>query len=138
MRTISYFSLIHIGPLPLLCGDTAHPTHDAVVYAVALLDNDNIGMEKRVFDVLHEVLSLQDIKNESKTYGIWPYFSEEPLEKMAPPDWNWADCIDTQLLQIAINHRERLPADLATRLDTALIHLHTYCDHEHACHPNGD
>lgn len=103
-------------------GETAHPTRDAVVYAVALLDSDNSDMEKRTFDVLHKVLSLQDIKSESKTYGIWPYFSEEPLEKMAPPDFNWADFIGTQLLQIAINHRERLPEDLATRVDAALIH----------------
>jgi hypothetical protein len=103
-------------------GDKVHPIRDAAVYVVSLLDTDEKLMETRAFNVLSKVLSLQDIKNESKTYGIWPYFLEESLEKMAPPDWNWADFIGTQLLQVIINHRQRLPVDLAVRLDAAVIH----------------
>ncbi|CAF2082754.1 unnamed protein product [Rotaria magnacalcarata] len=103
-------------------GNTVHPLRDAAIYAVALLDSEDNGMEKRAFDVLRKILLLQDTKNDSKTYGIWQYYLEEPLEKMSPPDWNWADFIGTQLLQVVINHHERLPTDLATNMATALIH----------------
>jgi hypothetical protein len=41
---------------------------------------------------------------------------------MRPPDWNWADFIGTQLLQIARDHRARLPADLASQVDAAIRH----------------
>lgn len=103
-------------------GDKVHPIRDAAVYAVALLDCEDNTMKQRSFDVLRKVLSLQDTKNESRTYGIWPYYLEESLEQMSPPDWNWADFIGTQLLQVAINHNERLPADLASNLSMSLIH----------------
>jgi hypothetical protein len=41
---------------------------------------------------------------------------------MASPDLNWADFIGTELLQIAINQRERLPNELAESLDMGIIY----------------
>jgi hypothetical protein len=41
---------------------------------------------------------------------------------MSPPDWNWADFNGVSLLQIARDHRPRLPADLATAVDDAIRH----------------
>jgi hypothetical protein len=79
-------------------------------------------MEKRAFDVLRKLLSLQDVRPNSSTHGLWSYFLEEPLDKMASPDLNWADFIGKQLLQIAINQRERLPNDLASSLDMGIIY----------------
>jgi len=103
-------------------GNTVHRTRNTADYAVNLLDSEDNLMEKRGFDVLRKVLSLQDTNPNSRTYGIWSYFLEESLEEMAPPDWNWADFIGTQLLQIAINHHQRLPIDLAEKLDMGIIH----------------
>jgi hypothetical protein len=103
-------------------GNTVHRTRNAAEYAANLFDSGDHLMEKRAFDVLRKVLSLQDTNPNSRTYGIWSYFLEEPLDKMSPPDWNWADFIGTQLLHIAINHRERLPIDLAEKLDMGIIH----------------
>lgn len=105
-----------------LQGGTVHPTRDAAAYALSLLDSGDAALEARALDVLRKVLSLQDTDPNSKTYGIWSWFLEEPLSQMAPPDWNWADFIGTQLLQIAINHRERLPADLQSQLDASIVH----------------
>lgn len=103
-------------------GNKVHDIRDTAQYAVALLDCEDLVMEKRAFDVLRKIVSLQDSRNESTTYGIWPYYLEEPLENMSPPDWNWADFIGTQLLQVVINHYQRLPADLAVKIHMALIH----------------
>jgi hypothetical protein len=41
---------------------------------------------------------------------------------MSPPDWNWADFCGTQLLQAAIDHADRLDADLQRQLRESIIH----------------
>jgi len=101
---------------------TVHPTRSALTYAVALLDTGEAWRCQRACDILDRVIALQDQNPTSRTYGIWSWFLEEPLDKMSPPDWNWADFNGTQLLQVALDHRDRLPADLAQRLDEAIIH----------------
>ena len=103
-------------------GDTVHPTRPSAEYALALLDTEDGGRLQRAVEVLERVLSLQDTDPESKTYGIWSWFLEEPLEQMSPPDWNWADFCGTCLAQIAVDHRERLRADTAERLDEGTLH----------------
>jgi len=47
---------------------------------------------------------------------------EEPLEKMSPPDWNWADFCGTQLLQVAHDHINRLPDELQQQVKDSIIH----------------
>ncbi len=103
-------------------GHTVHETRLAADYAVDLLDSGNSTMEKRAFDVLRKLFSLQDLRPNSSTHGLWSYFLEEPLDKMSQPDLNWADFIGTQLLQISINQRDRLPSDIAQGLDLAIIY----------------
>jgi hypothetical protein len=105
-----------------LKGGMVHPTREAANYAVALLDTGDAELQKRAEAVLRKIVSLQDTNPENKTYGIWSWFLEEPLSQMAPPDWNWADFIGTQLLQIALSHCERLPADLMAQIDAAIGH----------------
>lgn len=105
-----------------LKGGDVHPTRDALSYAAALLDTGDKVLQSRAEEILHRVIALQDQNPESKTYGIWSWFMEEPLDKMAPPDWNWADFNGVQLLHVAINHRERLPADLQKMVDDAIVH----------------
>ena len=99
-----------------------HPTRDSLAYAVALLDTADPTWVPRAEDILRRVIGLQDQNSESKTYGIWSWFLEEPLEQMSPPDWNWADFCGVQLLQVARDHRHRLAADLQMALDTAIKH----------------
>lgn len=105
-----------------LKGGEVHPTRSALGYAVALLDSGEEWRRQRACDILDRVISLQDQNPSSPTYGIWSWFLEEPLEKMSPPDWNWADFNGTHLLQVALYHRERLPAELARRVDESIQH----------------
>lgn len=105
-----------------LKGGDVHPTRDSLVYAVALLDTGDPELLKRAEDILRRVIALQDQNPESKTYGIWSWFLEEPLDKMSPPDWNWADFCGVQLLQAALDHRQRLSPELAAQVDVAIKH----------------
>ncbi len=105
-----------------LKGGTVHPTRPALDYAIALLDTGEERWLGRACDILTRVISLQDQNPASKTYGIWSWFLEEPLEKMSPPDWNWADFCGTALLQAALYHRDRLPEKLRADLDAAIQH----------------
>ncbi len=105
-----------------LVGGTVHPTRESLSYALALLDSGEPERLSRAVAILDRVLALQDTDPESPTYGLWPWFLEEPLSQMSPPDWNWADFCGTSLIQIAMDHRARLPASLAQRLDQATIH----------------
>jgi hypothetical protein len=47
---------------------------------------------------------------------------EEPLEKMSPPDWNWADFCGTQLLQVAHDHMHRFGDELQWQVKDSIIH----------------
>ncbi|MCD6290493.1 MAG: hypothetical protein J7M34_08320 [Anaerolineae bacterium] len=105
-----------------LTGGSVHPTRESLSYALALLDSGEPARLTQAIDILDRVLALQDINPDSPTYGIWPWFLEEPLDQMSPPDWNWADFCGTRLIQIAMDHRERLPSALAHRLDQAILH----------------
>jgi hypothetical protein len=104
-----------------LKGGYVHPTRDSLNYAVALLDSGQADRLERAEQILRRVIALQDRDPNSRTYGIWSWFLEEPLDKMSPPDWNWADFCGTQLLQVAIDHMERLPADLQQQVKESIL-----------------
>jgi hypothetical protein len=105
-----------------LKGGFVHPTRDSLNYAVALLDSGQPERLERAEQILRRVIALQDQDPSSRTYGIWSWFMEEPLDKMSPPDWNWADFCGTQLLQVAIDHMDRLPADLQREVTESILH----------------
>jgi hypothetical protein len=105
-----------------LKGGYVHPTRDSLGYAVALLDSGQRERLGRACEILRRVIALQDQDPNSRTYGIWSWFMEEPLEKMSPPDWNWADFCGAQLLAVALDHMERLPEQLQGQLRDSIIH----------------
>ena len=105
-----------------LKGGFVHPTRDSLGYAVALLDSGQTDRLERAEQILRRVIALQDQDPISRTYGIWSWFAEEPLDKMSPPDWNWADFCGAQLLQVAIDHMDRLPADLQQQIRESILH----------------
>ena len=107
-----------------LKGGYIHPTRDSLNYAVALLDSARPGSLERAEHILRRVISLQNQDPKSRTYGIWSWFAEEPLDKMSPPDWNWADFCGAQLLQVAVDHMERLPADLQRQVRESINPKH--------------
>jgi len=105
-----------------LKGGMVHPTRESFVYAVALLDGGDADERERALAILDRLLSLQDTDPARPTYGIWSWFMDEPLEQMAPPDWNWADFCGAQLLEIALTHGPFLPLALQVRIKEAILH----------------
>lgn len=89
-----------------------HPTHQSLLYAAGLLNTEAPEYVQRACDVIKRLLTLQDQDPERDTYGIWPWFYEEPLTQMAPPDWNWADFCGKELVLAALLHGHRLPEEL--------------------------
>lgn len=41
--------------------------------------------------IIKELIGFQDCDENSPTYGLWPYYAEEPCSKMIAPDYNMAD-----------------------------------------------
>jgi hypothetical protein len=105
-----------------LTGGTVHPTRESLWYAVALLDTEGKDDCADAMNIFEKVLTLQDIDSDSRTYGIWPWFLEEPLSQMSPPDWNWADFCGSQLLEAMLTHRHCFPREIADKMDAAIIH----------------
>ncbi|MDR1636244.1 MAG: hypothetical protein LBR93_02800 [Treponema sp.] len=105
-----------------LTGGSVHSTRDAFTYAVALFDSGVPGYIERGREVALKTASLQDKDEASKTYGIWSWFYEEPLDKMSPPDWNWADFCGKEILQILMDHREHLSPKDYEFLKTTVYH----------------
>lgn len=101
---------------------TVHRTRESLKYAVALLDAGGTAQLDRAQQILERVIDLQDQDPASRTYGIWPWFLEEPLQQMSPPDWNWADFCGTQLLQVALNHSGRLSVPLSQKVRASILH----------------
>lgn len=102
--------------------DHVHATNANTIHAVALLDSGLPEYEARAFDVLETVISLQDTVRDSPTFGIWPWFYEEPLAEMAPPDWNWADFIGKNLVLALSRHGRRIPQPLYDNIRQAIFH----------------
>lgn len=105
-----------------LSGGRVHPTHESLTYAAALLDSGQPEYLRRAEDILRKVIPLQDQDLRRRTYGIWPWFLEEPLEQMSPPDWNWADFCGVQLLAAWIGHRDRLAPDVCLLVRDSIRH----------------
>jgi hypothetical protein len=63
-----------------------HPTRAAANYTVELLETGIKKNQDRAFKVIDSLLAAQDVNPENETYGIWPNYFEEPLEKMNRPD----------------------------------------------------
>lgn len=99
-----------------------HHTRESLAYAVSLLDSGEPDRIAKALATIERVIGLQDIDLDSETYGIWSWYLEEPLEKMSPPDWNWADFCGAQLLEAILTHRAILPTSLAAKVDEALLH----------------
>ena len=103
-------------------GELVCSTRTNLNYAVQLLAAGGPDREARAAAVIAQVLALQDRDPTRVTYGIWPWFAEEPLEKMAPPDWNWADFCGAAVGHALVEHAAQLPAVLLDAMRQALGH----------------
>ncbi|MBN2326199.1 MAG: hypothetical protein JXR73_03525 [Candidatus Omnitrophica bacterium] len=115
-------SVSSVGYHTTLKNMTVHPTRTSFEYAVALLDSGEPQRLDRAQDILRTVIAQQDQDPTHHTYGIWSWYLEEPLDKMSPPDWNWADFCGAQLLAAWIDHRDRLSGDVEAMVRESIIH----------------
>jgi hypothetical protein len=106
----------------LPAGSRVHSTRQALEYALLLLQAGSPPRVERAQRVIERVLELQQTDPCAATYGIWPWFQEEPLEKMGAPDWNWADFCGGLLAQMLAKHEATLPEALRQRMREALGH----------------
>lgn len=103
-------------------GTRVHPVLAALDYALGLYQRGRPDDVKRAELIVARVLTLQDTDPAHKTYGIWPWLLEEPLERMAPPDWNWADFCGARLAILLADHAKQLPDPLRENVRAALGH----------------
>lgn len=100
----------------------AHPTRDSLSYALFLLEEGSKDRVERAREILDRVLNLQVVDTESKWYGLWGWYMEEPPEKMSPADWNWADFNGSLLLVIEFRDGAKLDTGLRARVREAIRH----------------
>ncbi|WP_127586831.1 hypothetical protein [Paenibacillus koleovorans] len=100
---------------------TVHPIFISTLYSYSLLESGENEYLGRACTILERVTELQDGESANGTFGIWSYFYEEPLERMAPPDWNMADFNGKKLLLALRRHGDRLPESLRLRIRRALL-----------------
>jgi len=105
--------------------ETIHSTRNSLIYALALLDTELPEYERRGMDVIAQIVSLQDTDRNSPTFGIWSWFYEEPLDRMSPPDWNWADFCGKQLVLAWSRHRQKFDEQLREGVRAAICNA---CD----------
>lgn len=103
-----------------LKGGDVHRTRKSLRYAVALMDTYNEADRQRAIGIIDTVLTFQVTNPDHQYFGIWPWFAEESVDQMVPPDRNWADFCGTQLLEVILTHRDRIPENLAERIDQAI------------------
>lgn len=103
-------------------GTTVHETRRSLEYALQLLDDGRADRLARAHRVIDRVIELQQTDPCQPTYGIWPWFLEEPLERMSPPDWNWADFCGARLILALTRHGARIEGGTVARMREAIGH----------------
>lgn len=103
-------------------GAVVHDTRQTLDYALHLLATGDPDRTRRAGDAIRRVIALQERDAYQATYGIWPWFLEEPLARMSPPDWNWADFCGARLLLAMAGFAGRLDAETVARMREAIGH----------------
>jgi len=98
-----------------------HATRLSLNYAAALLDTGERWRIERANEIIRAVIGLQDKDAASPTCGLWPWYLEEPLTKMSPPDPGWAGFCAMPLLMSWMNHAEHLTPPLAGQVREAIV-----------------
>jgi len=108
-------------------GVTYHRLGNTFSYARMLLNTLEDKHIDRACKAILASIALQDVNPNSKTYGLWPYFKEEPLAtKRTPPDFNMADFFSVILLDIYMFHKQRLPDSVVAKI-VASVKLAAHC-----------
>jgi hypothetical protein len=107
-------------------GEMVHPTRENIEFARLLLEQSDPDEWERAASIISKVLSMQERREDNLCRGVWPWFAEEPVKEMSPPDRNWADFIGAQLCEMLVLYNSRLPALLR---EDMLQSLRLACEH---------
>lgn len=102
-----------------------HPIRASLNYAAALLDTGESSRVERANHILRVAIGLQDTDTFSKTHGLWPWFLEEPIAKMASPDFDSAAFCAMPLLMCWALNRDRLEPSLHDPIRAAILRATT-------------
>ncbi|MGO4496899.1 hypothetical protein AB4114_13450 [Paenibacillus sp. 2RAB27] len=97
-----------------------HMIRESFYFALSLLDRQAEGDTELAAGIIGRLLDFQELDRKQSNYGIWPYYMEEPIADMASPDRNWADFCGKALIQAYVDHADKLPQELLTRIRTSL------------------
>lgn len=97
-----------------------HVVRSTAEYASGVLLLSIKDEYEQAYGALWKLCSLQDRREGSATYGLWPYYLEEDLAHMLVPDYNWSDFIGKELIGICLCCREALPEELYEALKQAV------------------
>lgn len=100
----------------------ANPTRESLEYALYLLEDGTPASVDRARKIIARVVPLQVTDPLSKWYGLWGWYMQEPPDKMAPADWNWADFNGSLLLLMELRHGKLLGAELRAQVREAIRH----------------
>lgn len=97
-----------------------HVVRSTADYAAAVLILGISEQYPQAFRALEKICLLQDAREESRTFGLWPYYLEEDLGQMLAPDYNWSDFIGKDLIGVCLLRGELLSTELRERLYRAV------------------
>ncbi|MDR2346050.1 MAG: hypothetical protein LBE18_08285 [Planctomycetaceae bacterium] len=101
-------------------GTRVHPTRAAMERAIFLLASPYLNHHEEGNKILSKTLDFQDRDPNSKTFGVWPWYFEEPLNRMAAVDYNWADFQGAILIIILHDFAHRLQPDIRIKAEKSL------------------
>ena len=104
----------------------AHSVNHSVRYAYLLLLSSGKKSSKTADDLIRSVLYCQQNNPLKNNYGLWPYYSEEPIEKMPSPDFNQAAFILIALLEIYRQFKDKLDKTLYPLIEKACYAASTF------------
>lgn len=100
----------------------AHQTRESLEFALLLLETGEEAAKNRAIRIIERVIALQNVDPDSKFYGIWGWFAEEPPEKMSLADFNWANFNGAWLLLVYLRHAATLPPRISSSIKDSIRH----------------
>ena len=97
-----------------------HPNCMNGVYAMAVLCCGYESEYEHALGIVETLCDTQDVREGSKTFGLWSNNWDEPLDQMIVPDYNRADFINRFLQKILCCSKCPIPEALRAKILTAI------------------
>ena len=78
-----------------------------------IICDKNFELGEKIFD---KIIALQDVNPESKTYGLWPWYAEETLEEMSPPDYNMSGFNSKEMLMVLFEEWDNISPEMREKM----------------------